>query len=86
VEDPGILSGTPVVKGTRVPVYDIAAFSNEGLSIAEIKKSFPSVSEENIELAILYAKAAPRRGRPKVSVKPDRGVAVSRKVISRRPA
>lgn len=25
VEDPKILSGTPVIKGTRVPLYDVAA-------------------------------------------------------------
>jgi uncharacterized protein (DUF433 family) len=27
IEDPEILSGTPVIKGTRVPVYDIACRS-----------------------------------------------------------
>src|SRR5579859_3821992 len=31
VEDPDILDGTPVFRGTRVPVYDIAASVNAGL-------------------------------------------------------
>ena len=30
VEDPEILSGTPVIRGTRIPVYDVAAQAEGG--------------------------------------------------------
>jgi uncharacterized protein (DUF433 family) len=84
VEDPQILSGTPVIRGTRVPVYDVAASAASGLSIAEIKEDYPSLSEDKIELAILYAKSTPPRGRPKASSTPTKGRTVSRRVYSRR--
>jgi uncharacterized protein (DUF433 family) len=65
VEDPEILSGTPVIKGTRIPVYDIAASFDSGAPVERILKSYPSLKESQIELASLYAKAVPPRGRPK---------------------
>jgi uncharacterized protein (DUF433 family) len=86
VEDPGILGGTPVVKGSRVPVYDIAASAASGLSVSEIQEDYPSLDESAIELAILYAKATPQRGRPKEPTKARRGPTTTRKVFKRRPA
>jgi len=65
VEDPEILSGTPVFKGTRVPVYDIAAAVDAGTPKERILKSYPSLKDWQIELASVYAKAVPPRGRPK---------------------
>lgn len=85
VEDPKILGGAAVIKGTRAPVYDIAASANAGLSIEEIKEDYPSVSEDQIKLAILYAKATPLRGRPKASDRSVRHPTSTRKVYSRRP-
>jgi uncharacterized protein (DUF433 family) len=65
VEDPEILSGTPVIKGTRVPVYHIAAAIDSGTPMDRILKSYPSLKAWQIELASIYAKAVPPRGRPK---------------------
>ena len=65
VEDPEILSGTPVIKGTRVPLYDVAAAVDLGTPIERILKTYPSLKQEQVELASLYAKAVPQRGRPK---------------------
>jgi uncharacterized protein (DUF433 family) len=65
IEDPEILSGTPVIKGTRIPVYDIAAVFDSGTQVERILKSYPSLKEWQIELASLYARAVPPRGRPK---------------------
>jgi uncharacterized protein (DUF433 family) len=84
VEDAGILGGTPVIKGTRVPVHDIAASAEAGLSTAQIKGAYPSLDENLIELAILYAKATPPRGRPR-RIKSD-APAAARKVVRRRVA
>ncbi|HTZ60951.1 MAG TPA: DUF433 domain-containing protein [Acidobacteriaceae bacterium] len=65
IEDPEILSGTPVIKGTRVPVYDIAAAVDAGIAKDRILKSYPSLKDWQVELASIYAKAVPLRGRPK---------------------
>jgi uncharacterized protein (DUF433 family) len=63
--DPEILNGTPVVKGTRVPVYQIAAAVTAGTPIEKILASYPSLKAEQVELAALYAEATPQRGRPR---------------------
>jgi uncharacterized protein (DUF433 family) len=63
--DPEILSGTPVIAGTRVPVYDVAASFENGIGISTILEAYPSLSPEQVELAAFYAKAIPPRGRPK---------------------
>jgi uncharacterized protein (DUF433 family) len=65
IEDPEILSGTPVIKGTRVPVYDIAAAVDSGTPKDRILKSYPSLKDWQVELASVYAKAVPPRGRPR---------------------
>lgn len=65
IEDAEILSGTPVVRGTRVPVHSVAALFDEGTSVEEILQAYPSLTESQIELASIYAKAVPQRGRPK---------------------
>jgi uncharacterized protein (DUF433 family) len=71
-EDPEILGGTPVIKGTRVPVYDIAAAVDAGTPVDRILKSYPSLKDWQVELASVYARAVPPRGRPKRSVSPGR--------------
>lgn len=64
VSDPEILGGTPVFRSTRVPVHAIAEMLDSGTSVADILSGYPSINEEKIRLAPLFAKAHPRRGRP----------------------
>ena len=65
IEDPEILSGTAVIRGTRVPVQIVAALFDAGTPMERILKSYPSVIESQVELASIYVKAVPQRGRPK---------------------
>ena len=44
--DPEILSGTPVFKGTRVPVKALFDYLADSLSLDYFLESFPSVSRE----------------------------------------
>ena len=44
--DPQILGGTPVFKGTRVPVRILIEFLCAGDSLEEFLDSYPSVSRE----------------------------------------
>src|ERR1700739_1125546 len=43
VEDPEILRGTPVIRGTRIPVYDIASLIDAGTPDQEILEIYPSL-------------------------------------------
>jgi len=44
--DPRILSGTPVFKGTRVPIRTLFDYLSDGLSLEYFLESFPSVNRE----------------------------------------
>ena len=53
---PSVQSGSPVVRGTRLPVSAILANFEYGVSIAEIAKQF-EVSRESIQAIVTYAKS-----------------------------
>jgi hypothetical protein len=54
-----------VIRGTRIPVYDVAASAAAGISTERILAAYPGLDAEKIELAILFAQAYPPRGRPR---------------------
>ena len=55
VMDPAILVGKPVVKGTRISVSMILGLVAHGISFDEIVEDYPSLTKDDIRLAILYA-------------------------------
>jgi uncharacterized protein (DUF433 family) len=86
VEDPEILGGTPVIRGTRIPVYDIAASIAAGHEVGRVKAAYPELDDERIELASLYAQANPPRGRPRARNGLDASVQLlSERKVARRP-
>jgi uncharacterized protein (DUF433 family) len=64
VSDPEIMRGTPVFKGTRIPVELVADMLTQGATAEEILEGYPTLSKEKIDIAPLYMRAFPRRGRP----------------------
>ena len=64
VSDPEIMRGTPVFKGTRIPVDLVADMLAQGATAEEILEGYPTLSKETIAIAPLYMRAFPRRGRP----------------------
>lgn len=52
--DRDIMGGTPVFRGTRVPVQALFDHLNYS-SLEQFKKGFPSVTEEQIEAVLYYA-------------------------------
>jgi uncharacterized protein (DUF433 family) len=64
VVDPYILSGTPVLRGTRVPVHDVAALV-ESRPLEEVLEDYPGLTVEMTELARIYAAAHPAEERPR---------------------
>lgn len=65
VVDPEIMGGSPVFRGTRVPVHQVAGLLKQGEAVEILREDYPRVSEELIRLAPIYAEAHPQRGRPK---------------------
>lgn len=53
-----IAGNRPVIAGTRIPVSSVKAFANEGYSIQEIQREFPTLTESDIFAAINYKGAA----------------------------
>lgn len=60
-----VLGGTPVFKGTRIPVHDIADMLANGDDPAAIVRAYPQLGLDRVRLAAIYALAYPRRGRPR---------------------
>jgi uncharacterized protein (DUF433 family) len=66
--DPGIMHGTPIFKGTRVPVQALMDYLEAGDSLEVFLDQFPSVERNQaiafIELAGRAALAEIREGSP----------------------
>jgi uncharacterized protein (DUF433 family) len=52
VTNPNIMGGTPVIRGTRVPVSTLFDYLMDGLSLEEFLDHFPTV-QKNDAVAIL---------------------------------
>jgi uncharacterized protein (DUF433 family) len=63
--DKDVLSGTPCFRGTRIPVHAIAAMIANGDRKSAVLRAYPRLTPEQIDLAVRYADAYPRRGRPR---------------------
>jgi len=56
--DPGILGGTPVFVGTRVPVQSLFNYLEGGDTLDEFLRQFPSVRREQAVAALELARDA----------------------------
>lgn len=64
--DPEIMGGTPVFRGTRIPVYVVADMVERGTRIEEILEGYPSLTRDMAEFGRIYTATHPKRGRPPV--------------------
>ncbi len=55
VLDPEVLSGKPIIKGTRIPVYLIVELLGSGMTEKEVLNQYPTLKKEDIKAALLYA-------------------------------
>ncbi|MGH2885310.1 MAG: DUF433 domain-containing protein, partial [Solirubrobacteraceae bacterium] len=65
VRNPEIKHGEPLIRGSRVSVDTLAERMAQGESTDVLDEDFPHIPAEAREVAVLYARANPRRGRPK---------------------
>lgn len=55
--DPTVMSGDPVVRGTRVPAETIMAYLRAGYSAQDIFTDYPSLPLDGIDAVIRWAEA-----------------------------
>lgn len=53
--DPSVMSGDPVVRGTRVPAMTIVAYLRAGRASREIFEDYPTLPVDGIEAVIAWA-------------------------------
>jgi len=53
--NPEIRFGKPVIKGTRITVYDVLQWLASGMSYEEIINDFPQLTEKQILACLAYA-------------------------------
>jgi uncharacterized protein (DUF433 family) len=58
--DPQILTGKPIIKGTRLAVEFILELLAEGWSEADVLRNYPGLTREDIQACLAYATAALR--------------------------
>jgi uncharacterized protein (DUF433 family) len=56
VRDPSVMSGDPIVRGTRVPAMMIVAYLRAGRSNREIFEDYPTLPLDAIDTVIAWAK------------------------------
>ena len=70
--DPGVLGGEPCIRGTRIPVYLIAALAHKhGAEV--VLNTYPALTAARIALAIVYAQGHPAEDRPKTALPTAKG-------------
>ncbi len=55
VVDPKVMVGKPVIKGTRIPVYEIIHRVAQGWTFEDIIEDYPRITKEDIKAALMYA-------------------------------
>ena len=52
---PGVRSGQPIIRGTRITVWDILGWLGGGLQEQEILSDYPELSADDIKAALQFA-------------------------------
>lgn len=59
------LSGKePVIRGTHIEAHRIAALLDAGATVEDVLRDYPSLKEQQVVAARVYAEAHPKAGRP----------------------
>jgi uncharacterized protein (DUF433 family) len=53
--DPSILTGKPIIRGTRLAVEFVLELLAEGWTYEQIEHNYPSLTDDDIQAALHYA-------------------------------
>lgn len=69
--DPGILGGLPCFSGTQLPIENVLASLDTGISETRVLNAFPGLTTAHLAAARIYQQVHPRRGRPRRIADPN---------------
>jgi uncharacterized protein (DUF433 family) len=55
VSDPGIMTGKPVIRGTRITVELLLDKLGRGMSVEELIEAYPHLAREDVRAALRFA-------------------------------
>lgn len=58
---PGVRSGKPCFKGTRITVYDVLEYLAGGMAEEEVLDNFRALTPEHLRAALMFAAVRERR-------------------------
>ncbi len=64
VRDPDICGGQPVIRGTRVTLRTVLASLADGDGVADVLRSFPTLTEDAVAAVIAFAAASAQEDLP----------------------
>lgn len=57
VQDPAVMVGKPVIRGTRIPVERVVAHLAQNPDLDDLFAAYPELSREDVQAALSYAHA-----------------------------
>jgi uncharacterized protein (DUF433 family) len=54
VEDPDVMRGVPVFKGTRVPIANVLASLKAGFNLEQLQEAYSFLTQEHVDAALTY--------------------------------
>lgn len=54
VMNPAIMTGKPIIKGTRIPVDMIVRLVAQGMTLQEILEEYPQLTKDDLKAALEY--------------------------------
>jgi len=67
--EPAIHHGAPCITGTRIPVVMIVGSLADGMSVADVLREYPQLSEDDVRAALSYAAEVLRQD-PLIPIQP----------------
>lgn len=55
VSEPGRCGGRPCIRGTRIDVAVVLSSLAQGMSVEQVVREYPALTEEDVRAALLYA-------------------------------
>jgi uncharacterized protein (DUF433 family) len=67
VQDPAVMTGKPVIKGTRIPVERVIAHLAHNPDVEDLFAAYPELTVEDVQAALHFAHARRTGKRPRIA-------------------